>query len=85
MIKLTQLQTHDIKRAANPKQSALADLYIPDFNADSKKAIAKYVIETYDLGELDGVKTTVSQHILDFTYLNGASVSRVTGKITYDE
>lgn len=85
MIKLTQLKKHEIKRIANPKQSALADLYIPDFNADSKKAIATYVIETYALGELDGVKTTVSQHILDFTYLNDTRISRVTGKITYDE
>lgn len=46
--------------------------------------MAKYVIETYDLGELYGVKSTVSHHILDFTYLTGEQQSRITGKIEYD-
>ena len=84
MIKLTKLEKHDISRIAIPKYTDLADFYIPDSNADSKKMMAKYVIETYDLGELYGVKSTVSHHILDFTYLNGEQQSRITGKIEYD-
>ena len=84
MIKLTKLEKHDISRIANPKYTDLADVYIPDSNADSKKMMAKYFIETYYLVELFGVKSTVSHHILDFTYLNGEQQSRITGKIEYD-
>ncbi|MEX0381208.1 hypothetical protein AB3K25_02515 [Leuconostoc sp. MS02] len=84
MIKLTKLEKHDIIRIANPKYIDLADIYVPDSHANSKQLMAEYVIETYDLGKLYGVKSTVSPHILDFNYLSGEQQSRVTGKIEYD-
>ncbi|WP_220740827.1 hypothetical protein [Leuconostoc miyukkimchii] len=84
MIKLINLTKHEIARTANPKYIALADIFVPDSNTETKQMIAKYVIETYDLGELDGVKGHVSRHILDFTYLVAGQRSRVTGQIEYD-
>lgn len=81
MIKLTQLEKQAIGRLANPTRLALEDLMVPDFYGDTPHQLAAYVIETYDLGQLDGVKSTTAAHVLDFTCQFNAQTLRVTGKI----
>ncbi|MBD9366446.1 hypothetical protein LQZ13_08825 [Leuconostoc mesenteroides] len=84
MIKLTKLEKNYIDRIANPTKTALEDLIVPMSDLNDKAKLAQYTIDTYDLGELNNVKTTVSKHILDFTCLDDNKLLHVTGYIEAD-
>ena len=83
MIKLTKLEKKYINRIANPT-TALEDLIVPMSDLNAKANLAQYTIDTYDLGALNSVKTTVSKHILDFTCLDDNKLLHVTGYIETD-
>ncbi|MCP1276571.1 hypothetical protein [Leuconostoc citreum] len=85
MIKITNIETHAINRIANPPKNHLDDIIIPDFHADSKQAMAEYIIAVYDLGSLDGVKQTSSPHVLAFSYLTNNQISHLTAKIQQEK
>ena len=69
---------------ANPTKTALEDLIVPMSDLNDKAKLAQYTIDTYNLGELNNVKTTVSKHILDFTCLDDNKLLHVTGYIEAD-
>lgn len=84
MIKITKIEKHEIGRLANPTKVALENLLIPISDLTAKQELAQYIIDTYNLGQLDGIKTATAKHVLDFTCIAMSKRLHITAHITMD-
>ncbi|WEV54909.1 hypothetical protein OZX65_02290 [Leuconostocaceae bacterium ESL0723] len=83
MLKLTEIKTHPLRDLGASNQH-LADLLVPDFEAQNPKSLANFVSHSFDLGAVESVRWQKNNQRLKIIYENDAGRHELLAKITTD-